>query len=144
MDTGSDLSVLPASFRKNGTVASPFQLFAANGSIIHTYGQKLLSIDFGFRRPLQWIFTVADVTKPIIGADFLQHFAILVDIKKKQLIDSLTSFTSAGTIYRGPSTQISTINSGSTFDNILQDFRDITKPSNSFKPVKHSITHHIS
>ncbi|GBM33186.1 hypothetical protein AVEN_83693-1 [Araneus ventricosus] len=65
----------------------------ANGTRIATFGTKLLSLDLGLRRTLQWPFIVADVTKPIIGADFLQHFGLLMDLKKRCLIDPLTNFT---------------------------------------------------
>lgn len=35
----------------------------------------------GFADPLPWIFIVADVQKPILGANFLRHFGLLVDMK---------------------------------------------------------------
>ncbi|GBN91912.1 Transposon Ty3-I Gag-Pol polyprotein [Araneus ventricosus] len=68
----------------------------ANGTRIATSGTKLLSLVLGLRRNLQWPFIVTDVTKPIIGADFLQHFGLLIDLKKRCLIDPLTNFTDRG------------------------------------------------
>lgn len=70
-DTGADLSVLPASYKSNYR-STQFKLFAANGSSISTYGEKLLSLDFGLRRAL----VLADVTKPITGADFLRRYGL--------------------------------------------------------------------
>ena len=46
-------------------------LFAANGSPIATFGELTLELDLGLRRSFHWRFTVADVTRPILGADFL-------------------------------------------------------------------------
>ncbi|GFS39113.1 hypothetical protein NPIL_558591 [Nephila pilipes] len=46
------------------------QLFAANGSFISTYGQRLLTLDLGRRRVFRWPFIIAEVSQPIIGADF--------------------------------------------------------------------------
>ena len=70
IDTGSDISVLPANRYKHLKPSGP-QLYAANGSIIRTYGQKLVKLDLELRREFNWSFTVADVTTAIIGADFL-------------------------------------------------------------------------
>ncbi len=41
----------------------------------------------GLRRKFQWVFVEAAVQQPILGADFLKHFNLLVDLKHKQLID---------------------------------------------------------
>lgn len=62
-------------------------LQAANGSTINAYGYKLLKVSLGLRRDFACSFCVAQVTKPIIGADFLDKFGLLVDIRNKQLID---------------------------------------------------------
>ncbi len=42
----------------------------------------------------RWVFAVADVEKPILGADFLSHFNLL------HLIDNLTHLTDQGIIYK--------------------------------------------
>jgi len=62
------------------------KLFAANGSIIKTYGHLAIQPDFGLRRSFLWRFIVADVNTPIIGSDFLAHFHLLPDVKKEQLM----------------------------------------------------------
>lgn len=93
VDTGADISVLPLSVGKIPYSSSPcaLQLFAANGSRIKTFGQKTLNVDFDLGRVFRWSFVVAKVSKPIIGADFLSNFNLLVDIKHKCLIDSFNS-----------------------------------------------------
>ena len=45
-------------------------------------------LNFGLPRPLTWKFQVADVTQPIIGADFLLQHKLLVDLDQKHLIDT--------------------------------------------------------
>ncbi|GBM88146.1 hypothetical protein AVEN_12369-1 [Araneus ventricosus] len=94
MDTGSDISCYPKSFSTKENWKSDFALYVANGTRIATFGTKLLSLDLELRRTLPFI--VADVTKPTIGADFLQHFGLLVDLKKRCLIDPLINFTARG------------------------------------------------
>ena len=48
---------------------SDINLFAANNTIISTYGEKDLVLNLRLKRPVTWNFTIADVPNPIIGAD---------------------------------------------------------------------------
>lgn len=63
-----------------------YKIYAVNGSEIKTYGTKTLNVDFNLRRPYRWTFVtlMADVKQPILGADFLGHHKLLVDIDKKK------------------------------------------------------------
>ena len=49
------------------------------------------SLDFRLRRDFKWRFIVADVTHPIVGADFLLFFGLMPDLKNGRLI-ILSSF----------------------------------------------------
>ncbi len=51
----------------------------------------------------QWIFIIADVQKPIIGADFLRHFGLLVDMKNRHLTDTYTHLRVQGILSHDPS-----------------------------------------
>jgi hypothetical protein len=53
-------------------------------------------LDFGLRREYSWHFVIADVTAPIIGSDFLCFYKLLVDMRNRRLIDSITKFTVNG------------------------------------------------
>ena len=81
IDSGSVVSVLPKShiLSKNIQSDDNIQLFAANGSLISTYGTKQLHVDLGLRRPYTWIFIIANVQSAIIGADLLHHHALLLE-----------------------------------------------------------------
>ncbi|GFU27539.1 hypothetical protein TNCV_282681 [Trichonephila clavipes] len=63
---------------------SNFSLFAANNTKIPAYGMVRKELNLGLRRPFIWTFIIADVSSPIIGADFLKHFNLLIDLKKKR------------------------------------------------------------
>jgi len=54
--------------------AERYQLYAANGSVIPTYGTKTMQPNLNLRREFPWHFIIADVLQPIIGADFLAHY----------------------------------------------------------------------
>ena len=87
IDTGAEISVFPAR-RPDRLRKSSTTLRAANNSLIHTYGYKQLTLELGLPRPLTWRFIIADVTQPIIGADFLLQHKLLVDLEQKRLIDT--------------------------------------------------------
>ena len=68
VDTGAQVSVFPASAQdRRGQKTEP--LVAANGSQIDTFGKRTISFDLGFRK-FQWSFVLANVNRPMLGADF--------------------------------------------------------------------------
>lgn len=73
IDTGSDVSVFPYSPKDKNT-PNGYKVYAANGTAINTYGRTTKKLDLGLRREFNWAFIMADVSRPIIGADFLSHF----------------------------------------------------------------------
>ncbi|XP_017784714.1 PREDICTED: uncharacterized protein LOC108568251 [Nicrophorus vespilloides] len=66
---------------------SKYVLVAANYSTIATIGTVPLVLHLELRQYFTWNFVVADVSKPIIGADFLDQYKLLVDISNKRLDD---------------------------------------------------------
>ncbi|GFX84627.1 retrovirus-related Pol polyprotein from transposon 17.6 [Trichonephila clavipes] len=85
IDSGSEICVIPPSPTMNKSPQSNFSLFAANNTKIPAYGMVRKELNLGLRRPFIWTFIIADVSSPIIGADFLKHFNLLIDLKKKRL-----------------------------------------------------------
>lgn len=79
IDTGADLCVYPRSMIRGPRQRSPYELSAANKTIIYTYGTETMTLNLGLRRSFVWRFVIADVTKPIIETDFLTHYGLLVD-----------------------------------------------------------------
>ena len=75
--------------------SSPLQ--AANGSSIRTYGKHILDLHLSIGT-YKWEFVVAEVTRPLLGADFLRAHSLLVDINTKQLVDTNT-FTSTPLVH---------------------------------------------
>ena len=66
--TGSEVSVIPPAPTDRGRSPDPLPLTAINNT------QHSLTLNLGLRRSLPWIFIIADVQKPILGADFLSHY----------------------------------------------------------------------
>lgn len=82
IDTGADISVIPPSSKEKRFAPCQFQLFAANGTQIKTYGSKKVNLDLGLQHPISWIFIIADVQSPIIGSDLLTHHDLLISQTK--------------------------------------------------------------
>lgn len=76
---------------------------------VNSNGTKLVTVDLSLRRKFQWLFVIADVSRPIIGADILQNFGLLIDLKNCRLIDSKTSLVAAFSEVKNKSTVISLI-----------------------------------
>ncbi|GFW34835.1 retrovirus-related Pol polyprotein from transposon 17.6 [Trichonephila clavipes] len=91
IDSGSEICVIPPSPTMNKSPQSNFSLFAANNTKIPADGMVRKELNLGLRRPFIWTFIIADASSPIIGAHFLKHFNLLIDLKKKRLMDVETS-----------------------------------------------------
>lgn len=141
VDTGSDLCVYPVSFlRAQRCHKTSYELYAANNTTISTYGWYSLSLDFNLRRMFSWRFVIADVSKPIIGVDFLSFYNLLVDVRNARLIDSITSLTSAAIV---ASTcvcpQIKLITGDSPYHRLLEEYPDIIRPKGN--PIERKCRH---
>ncbi|XP_053968641.1 uncharacterized protein LOC128870067 [Anastrepha ludens] len=146
VDTGADFSVLPRNLFNKLKIPDSYKLFAANGTPIATFGYFTSSVDLGLRRNFTWSFLIADVAKPILGADFLNEFGLLVDIKNKQLIDAKTKLRTKCNSQLIQYERVNTIDDNSIFSDLLQQFKDLTLPptfnkGNNLKQssVKHQI-----
>ena len=145
VDTGAEVSVVPPSRAecKNRTEQSGLQ--AVNNSPIATYGKRSLTLDLGLRCTFRWVFIVAEVTNPILGADFLRNYNLLIDVKRKRLSDGLTHLKVQGIASHTASPSPSLMAKGpkNEFDAILPDFPAVLQPCCNDRPPKHSVTHHI-
>lgn len=144
VDTGSDLCVFPRTISKIRRPKSAYQLFAANGSPITTYGSTQLELDFGLRRAYSWRFIVADVSKAIIGADFLSHYGLIVDCRNRRLIDSLTTLSiTAAPVSSKVSFSVKTVVGECRYFKLLRDFPELTRPPGMHKVAEHKTVHYI-
>ncbi|GFQ97341.1 gag-pol polyprotein [Trichonephila clavata] len=122
IDTGSDVSCIPPPEYKNIAPNPSFELFAANNTKIKTFGTKTINLSFGLRRNLKRDFIIADVSIHIVGADFLAHFGLIVDLKQRKLIDTLTNLSSLGNLERNNQLHIKTVSGNSIYSDIQRIF----------------------
>ena len=92
---------------------------------------------------LKWIFIVTDLPTPILGADFLHNFNLLVDMKSGHLVDTVTTLTIPGisstTAIVSP---VFLAPPANKCEQLLQKYTDICQPrfNNS---LSDAATHHI-
>lgn len=145
VDTGADVSVVPP-LNKSSKPAL-LKLYAANNTRINTYGNQRFSLDLGLRRQFIWDFVVADVSRPILGADFLNRFGLLVDVCRQRLVDSITKLETISTITNIPSMQLSLISNSDMDPNVFQllkQYSNISKPNlEASNNVPNNVLHHI-
>ena len=147
IDTGAEVSVIPPSQsdrqHKQDLV---LHVQAANNTSITTYGRRSLALNLGLGREFQWIFIVADVKRPILGIDFLRHYALIVDVRRQQLLDAPTRSKVKVTTSSEPSINITLLprTPANSYEAILHDFPSVIQPFTEQLPVQHNVTHHIS
>ncbi|XP_037942365.1 uncharacterized protein LOC119675248 [Teleopsis dalmanni] len=103
------------------------QLFAANGSPIRTYGEKL-----------------ADVNSAIIGSDFLKHFGLLVDAKGSKLIDRKTLLEVNGIATQSNGVQVRVHSAQGRYAQLQHEFKDLAIINANKQPITTKVTHHIT
>ena len=133
VDTGAARSLFPHTLCKKRKPAAE-TMRAANNTRIKTYGN--INIDLTLDdKAFPWTFTVADVFLPILGADFIAHYNLLVDVRRQRLYknnqvpDTLVFHASS------PDIQDLTAEFPAVFRSELSQDPKL--------PAKHNVTHHI-
>lgn len=144
IDTGSDVCCYPRRWLASTRKLSNYELNAANGSTIKTYGPINLNLNFGLRRTFIWQFIVADVTTAIIGSDFLAHYHLLPDCTAKKLVDGITNLEAPVSTATSAQPSVKAVDSGgSIFAQVLAEFPEITRPPGLLRNTKHGTVHFI-
>jgi hypothetical protein len=120
-----------------------YDVHAASGTTIHTYGWLPLSLNLGLRRDFTWRFVVADVTQPLVRADFLSHFGLLVDCRNNCLLDGFTSSSAPAQTPNSRTSSVKVIGGSTSVDTLLSEFPDRTRLTGVQREVCHNTFHHI-
>lgn len=147
IDSGAQVSLLPASTaHKAGVHESSLPnktLQAANGTPIPSYGTITTHLKFGGRR-FAATLVIADVRRPLLGADFLRSHNLLVDICGQRLIDAHTFHTYECAASHAPTpVVVRAVTSGDPYQQLLhQRFPEILKPTFTLSSPAHGVYHH--
>jgi hypothetical protein len=143
VDTGWDLCVFPRKLLPGRRKRTDYNPHAANGTTIPTYGWISQTLNLGLRRDFTWRFVIADIQLPIIGADLLSHYGLLIDCRNNRLLNGVTSLSTPGHTVTSPVPSVKTIASDATPDSLLLEFPELTRPTGVHRVVRHNTTHHI-
>jgi predicted aspartyl protease len=87
VDTGAEVSVMAPT----RTDWKNRQQTSASSAVNHMNIATSLKLNLGLHHAFRWVFTIADVQPPILGADFLHHLGLLIDVRQRKLTDSVTN-----------------------------------------------------
>ena len=147
IDSGASVSVFPG---PRSSSVDGVGLLTADGSSMFCSGSRLIPLRFSCgsgSRVYTWNFQLAPVSIPLLGADFLQHFNLLVDIKGRKLVHA--DCPDDVVIQASPGPQpafesVSFLSAPQAVQNLLKDFPDVLS-SNGFTASKpgHGVKHHL-
>lgn len=142
IDTGAAVSVIPPNSVQRRK-KSEHQLYGASGRPIATFGTVVEIVDFGFKRKLKWSFIVADVTLPILGADFISNYGLLVDLKHRRLTDPTSSLSASCCIIQTTSPTVLAIPPKGKFTEVLRRYPTLFQETMSLAPPNGLVEHVI-
>ncbi|GFO16288.1 transposon ty3-g Gag-Pol polyprotein [Plakobranchus ocellatus] len=143
VDTGAQVSVIPPTWfdKHHGQHGPPLQ--AANGTSISTYGSRNVSLRFN-ETTYDARLIIADVKRPLLGADFFRRHNLLVDLNGQRLIEADTYLSCPCSTSRVAKTELAPIERDSNkFRKVLQEFPALLQPTFTSTAVKHGVEHYI-
>ncbi|KAK3762357.1 hypothetical protein RRG08_047193 [Elysia crispata] len=143
VDTGAEVSVYLASAQNRKKIHPTTSISAANGTTIQTWGKRSISLAIDHKRHYNHEFYLADVTRPILGADFFTAHGLPIDLRGKRLLSfdnmsiSLLETTSPQAI-SGLG-----LPSQDAYSKLLKEFPELLTPHFHTSANKHGVEHHI-
>ena len=124
VDTGAEVSVIPPSPNECVAEQTGLVLRAANDSTIKTFGTRSQTLHLGPQQTFQWVFVMADVKQPILGADFLRHYQLLVDVAQRRVVHTPTQSLVQGVLSSSSSMQLALLSSvpANRYEALLHEF----------------------
>ena len=145
VDCGAEISVFPATRAERRNSRSTASLVAANGSRIATWGKRKMTLHLGRGRCFKQDFHIADVTRPILGADFFRANRLGIDLSGRRLID-MDNFSSIPTQMVVSQVSVDGIQeiTSNHFDKVISNFPELLVPRfKSTDKNKHGVEHFI-
>ena len=112
------------------------------------YGRKTIQIDLGLSKKFTWNALVADTKTAVIGADFLKHYQLVLDLVRNRLVDTNTLFSVVGIQkdFQQASIHLVTQEEGvnSNVLELLKQFPKLLKPPLYQETPPHDTVHYIT
>nr|CDS27572.2 gag pol polyprotein [Hymenolepis microstoma] len=125
---------VPSRLGEGGAQQDPMTLCAVSTKKVQEQGQEMSAwLQIWLRQEFPLVFLIADVRKPLIGADFLSKFRLLVNPRDRTLHDDIRNSYGLNTL----------LPSANPFSNISSEFPSIFRPQTEISEPKHKVRHHI-
>lgn len=141
MDTGAERSVLPHQSSQQPT--GPL-LYTADNNIVPAWGVRQQQVQFGDQL-YSFDFVLAQVSYPILGADFLAFHRLLVDSHNKQVLPATTLIPLPSSTTTAPlSPLIANLQSvPEPIRNLVASFPKVFNSDLAKQQHNHGVQHHI-
>ena len=143
IDTGADVSVYPASTQDRNTASPSIPLSAANGTSINTWGKRSITLEIKPKQVFTHEFYLADVTRPILGADFFVTHELIIDLKNKRLLSMDNASVSLKSSDSPMTLAGLSVHPNNAYSELLQQFPELLTPRFDSTVNKHDVEHHI-
>ena len=141
VDTGASVSVFPQTAPTSSAPLSQTKLLTEGGFPLPCFCVHSIPLRFGSRH-FSWSFQLAPVSVPILGSDFLSHYALLVDIARARILDvdsldvlSAVSSPAASDLFCSHLQQVPR-----EIRKLLSEYPDVPPPT-IFQPLTWSVPH---
>ena len=84
VDSIASITVFPA---PTSSSASGVKLLTADGSSVSFYGSRIIPLPFGSSN-FDWMFQLAQLSVPILGADYLYHHNLLLNVANQMVFSN--------------------------------------------------------
>ena len=108
--------------------------------------QKVSFCPLKIKRKFTVTFIIADVRRPILGADFLRRHKLLVDLSGQKLIEahSFQSYACAATNNDLCVSPVATVDSNHYKQCLLQQYPELLRPTFHAARPSHDVSHYIT
>ena len=139
VDTGASILVFPS---PTSPSTSGVRLLTADGSTLTFSGSRIIPLCFGTWN-CSWKFQLAPVSVPILGADFLQHHNLSVNVRSQKVFSNSSSIGSRIDLSSSPVSstapmQAAFLSTPQCLSDLLEEFPDFLQ-SNGFTVLHHII-----
>ncbi len=140
------MSVFPCLKSSNNSSNSDVKLLTADGSTMYCSGTRIIPLRFG-SKSYDWKFHLAPVSAPILGADFLRHHHLLVDMAGGRVLES-SSLSNVGESFMSSDDpgflRAALLSTPECIREMLSDFPDVLSSDGfSASPPRHEVRHHL-
>lgn len=144
IDTGSAVSILPPSRNMKSGAHPAYDLLAANGTPIATFGTVHTKVRLSPALHIHWPFIIADVKQAIIGIDLLKHHKLSVNAWQHSITHAPSRTTIKGRPAGGASLTVAYIHQRCPLQKMLDtEFPTLTDATEPSSPGVQPVQHHI-